>query len=422
MPLVSPFHKATCPFCFRTFHISEAPCRVTSPSTQSQPDEHIAKFLQIPPPDLDPVEKPPRGFWRRLGRRFFIPKIKDEELETRRRICPYCHLPLPPAMANGQLASHTIAIVGSRSSGKSNFFGVLIRALEERYKREVDFGMFGQETFSVEYLDRISSEVLFMRRYGSLFSERDRRAVPASAAAAQNPDIRIPLIYRLELKKRPLDYLLHPLSQSHPVDLVVFDVAGEDVVNLSAMQQFWRYVLRAAGIMFLIDPFGYESIRDKLPSDVYERIAKEQDEINVPPAHAVSATLNHFAQAGRLGPGRKLKIPAAFVLTKCDMLEGILPKNSEIFRDPVHRSGFNVNDCHQASNAVAHVLTENGCDGLLATAETSFATQSFFGVSALGALPDEELRLKDLQPRRVADPLFWILWKLGRLRAMREGA
>jgi hypothetical protein len=42
-----------------------------------------------------------------------------------------------------------------------------------------------------------------------------------------------------------------------------------------------------------------------------------------------------------------------------------------------------------------------------------------FAVSALGQVPGVDGTVSPLSPRRVADPLLWILWRLGYLPAAR---
>lgn len=421
MPFVSPFSKVTCPFCFRQFHLREAPTRVISASGETQPDMAVANFLGIPAPEMAPVEDAPNGLWSGLSRRFFIPVNRETGSVIRRRICPHCHMALPTATANGQMASQIIAIVGSRASGKSNYFGVLVEALESKYADEVGFAMWAQETFSVESLTRVTSDKLFDERYGSLFNDVNRQAVQQNVTAATAQGIRIPLIYRMSFPKRPLDMIVRPFSDLRASDLVIFDAAGEDMEDLTAREQFWRYALRAAGIIFLIDPFGYASIRNCLPNELRERVIQQQAGFVAKPVQAVSSVLDSFTSSGLLRPGEKLRTPAAFVLTKCDMLKGILPNDSLVFKDPVHDRGFNLSECKQVSGEISELLRRQQCVDLLAKAENAFSNYSFFGVSALGQLPDENYGIQQPRPFRIADPLFWILWQLGHLGSMRDG-
>lgn len=420
MPFLWPFSNVTCPFCFRQFHLSEAPSRVISRSGATEPDQEVADFLGIPAPGMDPVEEPPSDFWSRLWRRFYVPVNREIGSVIKRRICPHCHMALPTATANGQLASQIIAIVGSRASGKSNYFGVLLEMLESRYADEVGFAMWGQETFSAREMARVSSNALFQQRYGQLFNQSQRRAIDQTQGGQANADVRIPLIYRLSFPKNSWWDYLNPFSELRAVDLVIFDAAGEDGEDLTAREQFWRYALRAAGIIFLVDPFGYATIRGRLAKDLQERLEREQSQLRAKPAHAIDSVLDSYTSFGLLGIGQKLDTPAAFVLTKSDMLEGVLPDDSLVFKDPRHDRGFNETECRQVSEEIREFLRTHQCLDLISKADNAFSNTSFFGISALGALPEEDLGIRELRPSRVADPLFWILQQLGHIRPMRN--
>lgn len=413
MPFVSPFRRLCCPFCCRLFHLAEAPCRIFSSSGETQPDGKVGDFFDIPAPELGPVEEPPTGLFRRLVRRFLISRNREAGAVIRRWICPHCHMALPKAMADGAGRSQIIAVVGSRGVGKTLFLGVLIHALKTRYSDEVGFSIWDQETFSVSQLQRVRSDTLLEMRYGPMFGETNRRAVSLNLGASR-ADARVPLIYRLQFPKRPIDCLFHPLSNPRGADLVFFDGIGEGSDSLTGAEQFWRYVLRAAGVIFLFDPFGCEGIRNRFPRNAPDSPYEVSD-----PAQVVSSVLNMFATSGMLRPGRKLDVPVAFVLTKSDILRDILPDGSRLLRDPTHDRGVNLRECECANAEVIEILRMTDCHRLLALADNSFKSYCFFGLSSLGETPPEQLRLADLRPIRVADPLLWILWKLGHAPPMR---
>nr|VFK24617.1 MAG: hypothetical protein BECKMB1821G_GA0114241_100923 [Candidatus Kentron sp. MB]VFK27075.1 MAG: hypothetical protein BECKMB1821I_GA0114274_100229 [Candidatus Kentron sp. MB]VFK74915.1 MAG: hypothetical protein BECKMB1821H_GA0114242_101224 [Candidatus Kentron sp. MB] len=218
-----------------------------------------------------------------------------------------------------------------------------------------------------------------------------------------------------------LTAVFKPFSDLRAVDLAIFDAAGEDMEDLTAREQFWRYALRASGIVFLIDPFGYESIRGRLPKELQERLLREQQQFGAKPIHAVSSVLDSFNTSGLLKPGKKLPIPAAFVLTKTDMLRSVLPADSLVLKDPKHDQGVNLSECRQVSEELLAFLRTHHCTDLIAKAEKAFKNYCFFGISALGELPGEDLSIRgELQPTRVADPLFWILHQLGHVHTMRD--
>src|SRR5262249_42728514 len=156
---------------------------------------------------------------------------------------------------------------GTRYSGKSNFFGVLIDALMRRFASEVGFTIFGQETFSVDEARSTNSDALYRKRYyNRLFNSTQPEVVPSTPRAsviATDETPRIPLIYRMEF---PRCGWVARLRGRAALDLVIFDSAGEDLRDddPQTLEQFYRFLLYAAGIIFLVDPTQVQGIRERL--------------------------------------------------------------------------------------------------------------------------------------------------------------
>ena len=347
--------KTVCPFCFRRFDLAEAGHRDTSPTGLKEKDEHIGKFLSITPaPEMGKVSPGLQGrfFSRLFGR------ISDSTANRdQKKVCPRCHMFLPYASASGQLCSDIVAIIGARGSGKSNYFGVLLDALKTRYADELNFTIYGQETFSVKAMRPVSSEQLYRERYGNrLFNNNTRMAIEQNLSAQQDRDLRIPLIYRLEFPKRPIHYLTKPFARVTAMDLVIFDAAGEDMVDSIALDQFYRYLLGAAGIVFIIDPFQFPGVRSQLSPEIRKRFGQ----IEASPAEVVSRVINLFETRGGLRIGHKIPVPVAFAFSKCDALKGIVHPGSLIVRDSRHDGGFNVDDCVMLSEEVMECCARMG--------------------------------------------------------------
>jgi hypothetical protein len=357
------------------------------------------------------VQPPANSFIQRL----FVP---DDWKDGTKKICPNCHMLLPHATASGQLASETVAIIGAKSSGKSNFFGVLLHELEHRYANEVGFTIYDQDTFSLYEMKQISSKKLYRRRYGSrLFEASHRMAIDQNKSAAQDSELRIPLIYRLEFPRRWWQRLLAPFARVRAMDLVIFDAAGEDVEDPVALEQFCKYILHAAGIIFIIDPFQYAGIRNQLRPEILRRIEKQP----VDAAEVVSRVINLFESRRGMFPGQKIPVPAAFVFSKSDLLKTLVHGTSRIIRDSRHDGGFNLAECRRRSDEVIECIREWDSPQLVDLAERKFQTFSFFAVSALGQLPRASMEIDPVAPLNVADPLLWLLWQRGYIPARRQG-
>jgi hypothetical protein len=314
---------------------------------------------------------------------------------------------LPHKMACGELDSEILAIVGARNAGKSNYFGVLINALEGRYGREVGFSMFAQDTFFVDELRPISSRKLYERRYGSRLFSSQPMALDSTPEAAANPDILIPLIYRVQFPLQAGQEATHPFSHFRALDLVIFDAAGEDLKDTVTRQQFARYITAASGIIFLMDPFALPGIAELLPRNMRTRLPQQGDAREV-----IQGTINLFESNG-LRADRKIPVPVAVAFTKSDMLEGIVDSTSPILRDSHHQGGFDEGDCQECSQEVEDYLHKWGCSDLCDLVKSRFENSQLFAVSALGQMPGQDLRLGAISPRRIADPLLWLLWSRG---------
>ena len=130
---------------------------------------------------------------------------------------------------------------------------MLLNLLERRYAGEVGFTMFDQNTFSVRDMKPVGSRKTYRERYYKrLFEEQG--AMDQTQSAKSNPALRMPLIYRLQFPKQWFHYLTQPLARKNAMDLVIFDAAGEDMDDTAMLDQFYRFLVRATGIIFIADP------------------------------------------------------------------------------------------------------------------------------------------------------------------------
>ncbi|MBR0237910.1 MAG: hypothetical protein IJQ39_07460 [Thermoguttaceae bacterium] len=412
MPLTHPLSKVLCPFCFREFHLGQAPLRVISSSVRVN-DPVVQRFLSkesdVP---MAPVEQP-TGFFNKALRWFWYPSLTDDN-EVKHRICPHCHMELPVQLANNKLRSNIIAVTGYRSSGKSNFFGVLIDALRNRYSEEVGLNLTTQETFSTRSLQTIYSDELYDERYGDDLFGDNPKAVKATLSAESNIDIRIPLIYRLNLTRFSFKQrLLHPFATHRPIDLVLFDAAGEDLKSPDIQAIHGRYLSHAAGIIALIDPLSYSEIRKDIRMNT--NITSNQK-----PFDAMAILRRTIEKHSQLSPNQKIKVPLAVTISKFDLLRNAPGLDPCVFEDHVHSNGFDELAAKKTSDAIRSYITHKGINAITSVAEGNFQTCQYFGMSALGRSPREDSSLTSIDPINIADSLLWILNRLGYLQTEEE--
>jgi hypothetical protein len=324
---------------------------------------------------------------------------------------------LPYAAANGRSAGEIIAVIGVRSSGKSNFNGVLLDALEHRYGAEVGFAAYDLETFSMRERRAVSSKRLFRERYGNrLFQAHPPMAIDQTQSAETDRDLRMPLIYRLQFPRGRFDLLRWPPAPPRSTDLVLFDAAGEDLADGAKFDRFCRFVSRSSGVIFLIDPFQFPKARALLSPDVQRRLPP----IEVDPTEVFSQVVKGFHTRGGRSMHRKIDVPTAFAFSKCDLLADSLHPSSALLHDVRHAGGFDVRDHRQVDAEVRACLGEWGGGNLIDLADANFSSYAFFALSALGQLPDEQLRMKSVSPLRVGDPLLWLLWRRGYIQSAKN--
>ena len=376
LKIINPFKKVTCNFCFHQFRLNESHIRTEIPGISKEPDEYIKQFLKVSnAPDLCPV-KEPKQF---LFHSFLLKKLD----RYHHRICPNCHMPIPLSTASGEISTKTIAIIGGRYTGKSNYFAVLINELKNRVGNEVGFVVLEQDTFNTRDFKTVSSNKLFEERYNNQL--QNNQAVAQTQPVRLDPQVRIPLIYRIKFKQKSI-------LESKIIDLVFFDACGEDIENKETISTYYDYIFGASGIIFLIDPMNYQEVRDSLPPHLQTNIfpyalSKNSEDI----VEEVVSLFDSHIKKGVME--KKIKIPVAFVLSKSDLLRNIVGYGSAIFDEPNHYKGFDEEDIDIISEEVRDLISQWQSPRLIDLADSFYEVKKFFAVSALGALPDQTLNL-----------------------------
>jgi hypothetical protein len=109
-----------------------------------------------------------------------------------------------------------------------------------------------------------------------------------------------------------------------------------------------------------------------------------------------------------VAPLARLPAELAVVQGKCDEPGALDPD------DPRQGPRYDPRLAQAISDRVAAHLEGRGLGGLVAVARHSFRRVSFFAVSALGS-PPRQGSLTDPRPRRVEEPLLWIMHQWGYL-------
>ncbi len=315
--------------------------------------------------------------------------IRDKyNIETKKRLCPYCHNDLP--YSAGRAPSNIIAIIGASQVGKSVYMASLIHTLETvtAHNFEAACLPISSDTcwrFRLQYKDPLFAQ---NRLIESTQKERKQE----------------PFINHIKFKD----------TSKAPLSLVFFDVAGEGMVEEEYLELYANHIKNAEGILFLVDPLQLSTIRNKilLSSDEAGDFTSLYQE-----SRDVVVTLGeHFI--GSKADGRT-SIPTAVVVTKSDMLEHLaqedgeyIRSNSNIFQNYVHKGYFNLNEYENINGEVKQFIEQVDL-AFLDAIEVHFRNVGYFAVSSLGQNPVEGRLEGVIQPMRVDEPFLWLLYKLG---------
>lgn len=292
MSKLNPFAPVVCPTCGLSFRSSDAPYRLVSGPPVN--DVRLARFLGVDKAELPPLLEPrpsntstANGRWHAM-----FSGTMDPRGGGGCPVCPGCHLDLPDVLLGGEGRIETLVVFGAVNAGKSTLIGALLRCLEEWYGSNYGFSVQDLKAFSVREMRYVGSRKLWWERYGQYMFGSSPRVPPKTAAGDQNADLRIPLVYRLNFGRG-----------RRVVDLIIFDRAGEDLVDPTSVARYAAYARRASAIFLLVDPTRFEGVRDRMTAGDRQRYPVSQNPLAEPAAVVGRITEMFRRPKASFGPG-----------------------------------------------------------------------------------------------------------------------
>jgi len=294
------------------------------------------------------------------------------------------------------MRSLPIALLGAKASGKSNYIGVLIN--EIRKKMTSPFNCSLSMTCSQES----------KQAYNDLYY----RPLYEAGYAVQATDLGEipPLIF-------PLRFMDTKNRIVNMAALTFYDTAGENLNDKKVMHEFNRYITNAHGIILLLDPLQVPKIRKMLSDKGFNALPAQNTEI-----YDVLSIIIDVIRSVKNLKGQ-IQIPLALVFTKIDVLEqyNILPEDSCLKEESDHiKRGAFMKPDFENTNIQMKDLIDNWLDADLLGFINQFKQHSFFGVSSLGGNPVNNKLSKEICPRRVLDPLLWLLAEHGYIKTLKK--
>ena len=403
--------KYTCPYCFQEHTFSEVEFRcVNNFCSEKVQDEQQANYfgmkkesMKMTNATFKSTAKPPF-----LLKNKFMPVWEECPYcgtKSSVRVCPSCHNELPEGIQDNE--DMIIAIVGSRDTGKTHFISVLIDELQKRICPNVFNGTFNpmnDDVFS-HYKENF---------YDKVFLERKLQDLTRSANVRGEAAVRKPLIYEMMI---PLDARGRRVKK---FTFVFYDTAGEDLKNEAIMKTVNRYICKASGLIFLLDPMQIMELRLNMTDEEL----KTSSSINQSEIEPQEMVLNRIAKLIREDKGyskkQKIDIPTAIAFSKFDVLKRFFPPSSLVLEPSSYlREGrLDKNEWFSVSTEINAMLNEYGAGGFARNVSMNFKNYTYCTVSALGQQPvvsqGEGKRITSLpRPHRVEDPFLWILKENG---------
>lgn len=393
--LASGPREITCPFCFTRFNAEETLFRCGNPRcTGRTEDTTYAEFQGlVNPQTMGRVFAVGAENGLRRGRPLTTATCPDCATGTHKRVCPTCHYEL--LYDAGLTEERTIAIMGGRGTGKSNYIAMLINRLENEIGAQFEAGVRAMGDRTRERYERDFYTPLF----------RNNQVIPPTRTAGVDVATRTPLVFRITF------------NTGKAANLVIFDTAGEDMQSLDAISTEARYLLFADALIFLLDPMQIPAVRQTVPA----KLVPPTDP-GAEPEYIIGRLRELYEQEFGLRSKDKISKPVAFTLSKADMLYPLLDPGSGLFRTGEHFDALNLRDLqsiHTEIDAYLRAWLGLRFDNLV---RTNFSNYHYFGVSSFGKPPEGpagQQTVESATPIRIEDPILWIFHAFGLIKARR---
>ena len=367
--------KFTCPYCYAEHSIADCGLKCSyniNGKTEKTCKAGVTKYDDLSGYDWIPQANKKKCLdCKEAAKQLFCDQITDKEI-------PIEFL---------SMKSLPIALLGAKASGKSNYIGVLVNEIRKKMTRPFNCSL--SMTCSRE-----SKEAYDNNYYNPLY-------VHKRIIGATDSGIIPPLIF-------PLKFMNEKDRIKNMAALTFYDTAGENLDDRDNMNKYNRYITNARGIILLLDPLQVPKIRGMLTANKFASLPEKNTEI-----YDVLSRIIDVIKSYKKNIKGRIKIPLALVFTKIDVLEqyNILPEDSSLKEESEHikRGAFIGSDFE---NIDLHMrdLIDNWLDDEIFGYLKQFEQYSFFGATALGANPNgTAIDSGGIRPRRVLDPLLWLL-------------
>ncbi|MBT1177685.1 TRAFAC clade GTPase domain-containing protein [Bifidobacterium callimiconis] len=304
--------------------------------------------------------------------------------ETSRRVCPFCHNPLPDLY--GQYPVKFIPVIGASGVGKTVYLSQLMRWATD------DFAKCGINAQPAS---------MYTRRYCDINPVEMEKPLPVRTP----PDeLQQPLFLDLSYEDEP--------GRAHDLTLVLCDVSGQlcqigydTLAVVKQAQKFAPFIGHADGILYLVEPRQFE------PPD---------------PVRGPQAVLNVVHDLFDAHANDLNRIPVAVCISKGDTVAQVvfgkscIPQLEYLKNGGKYRPVFNADSYNKLYEPV-YGFVERLSFVLLNTLSVQYPIHDLFMVESIG-VPVAGLKNENgeygapsasPEPQRLVEPLLWMLNRFG---------
>ena len=400
--------KYTCPYCFKDHDFDDVEFRcVNGFCSEKVQDEQYARYLGLKKESMPMTNATfcTKTVLPKLFRGRYMPMWENCpfcDTKTSIRVCPDCHNELPEGIQDNE--DMIIAIVGSRDTGKTHFISVLIDELQKRICPNVFNGVFNPMNDAIykHYRENF---------YNKVYIQKQLQDLTATANQRGETSVRKPLIYEMMI---PLD---EKGKKVRKFTFVFYDTAGEDLKNEAVMKTVNRYICKAAGIIFLLDPLQVMELRNNMDEEEIKSSSSILANEIEPQEMVLQRIANVIREEKGLKKTQKINVLTAVAFSKFDVLKRFFPKGSIVLEPSSYlREGqLDKSEWFTVSSEIEAMLKEWGAGSFAKNVEMIFDRYTYCTVSALGQRPilSKTGGAKELEsaprPHRVEDPFLWLL-------------
>ncbi len=320
--------------------------------------------------------------------------------------CPHCHHKLPPFFDLSK--QHIFSLVGIPAAGKTYYLASLVHQLSRDLPREFNVPFRDADPISNTMLNDMSMKLFTGRSPLEAYLGKTRLEGSLYQKVWRHQ--------HFSDMPRPFIYNINKSDEAYSV--VLYDNAGEHYEPGRGGEESpgAEHLAIASSILYLFDPTTNLGFRNLLRDNKDPQLQRDAGAVGKQ-GLLLAETEMRLRTRLNVPPGRKVNVPIAVMIGKCDIWQHLLGPEPLL---PIVRHGVYLPDHVNANSARLRRFLFNISPNICSNAEAISDNVRYFAVSALGKSPIECMDdltgrvviapdTSGIDPIRVTDPFIWAL-------------